>query len=65
MRVLELFSGTGSVGNVCRAREMEVVSLDKDVPADIRCDILDWDVRSYEPKSFDFIWPPLLALSIA
>ena len=41
MRVLELFSGTGSVGNVCRARGMDVVSLDRDMPADIRCDILD------------------------
>ena len=65
MRVLELFSGTGSVGNVCRERGMDVVSLDRDMPADIRCDILDWDFRAYEPKSFDFIWPPLLALSIA
>ncbi len=67
MRVLELFSGTGSVGNVCRARGMDVVSLDRDMPADIRCDILDWDFRSYEPKSFDFIWasPPCTEYSIA
>ena len=67
MRVLELFSGTGSVGNVCRARGMDVVSLDRDMPADIRCDILDWDFRSYEPKSFDFIWasPPCTEYNIA
>ena len=67
MRVLELFSGTGSVGNVCRARGMDVLSLDRDMPADIRCDILDWDFRAYEPKSFDFIWasPPCTEYSIA
>ena len=67
MRVLELFSGTGSVGNVCRARGTDVVSLDRDMPADIRCDILDWDFRSYEPKSFDFIWasPPCTEYNIA
>ena len=48
MRVLELFSGTGSVGSVCRARGMDVVSLDRDMPADIRCEILDWDFRSFD-----------------
>ena len=55
MRVLELFSGTGSVGNVCRARGMDVVSLDRDMPADIRCGILGWHFRVYEPKSFHFV----------
>ena len=43
MRVLELFSGTGSVGNVCKALGMDVVSLARDMPADIRSDIMDWD----------------------
>ena len=67
MRVLELFSGTGSVGNVCRARGMDVVSLDRDMPAAIRCNILDWVFRAYEPKSFDCIWafPPCTEYSIA
>ena len=67
MRVLELFSGTGYVGNVCRARGMDVVSLDRDMPADIRCDILDWGFRAYEPKSFDCVWasPPCTEYSIA
>ena len=39
----------------------------EDMPADIRCDILDWDFRAYEPKSFDFIWasPPCTEYSIA
>jgi hypothetical protein len=36
MRILELFSGTGSVGNVCRELGMEVISLTGDVEADIR-----------------------------
>ena len=67
MRVLELFSGTSSVGNVCSTRGMDVISLDRDMPADIRCDILDWDFMVYEPKSFDFIWasPPCTEYSIA
>ena len=63
MRVLELFSGTGSVGNVCRARGMEVVSLDRDMPADIRCDILDWDFSPTSPSPLTSYGPPLLALS--
>ncbi len=42
MRVLELFSGTGSVGNVSKALGLEVVSLDRDMPADIRSDIVAW-----------------------
>ena len=45
MHVLELFSGMGSVGNVCKAIGMDVVSLDRDMPADIRSDIVDWDYK--------------------
>ena len=33
MRVFELFSGTGSVGDVCKALGMDVVSLDRGMPA--------------------------------
>ena len=56
MRLLELFSGTGSVGEVFRERGWEVISLDRDLPADIRCDIMDWDYRdAYPPGFFDFI----------
>ena len=60
MRVLELFSGTGSVGNVCKRLGCEVVSLDRDMDADIRTDIMDWDYRSYPPGYFDVVWssPP-------
>ena len=59
MRLLELFSGTRSVGKVAEALGYEVVSLDlKD--ADINCDILKWDYTVFEPRHFDVIWasPP-------
>ena len=66
MRVLELFSGTGSVGNVCRRLGCEVTSLDRDMPADIRMDILDWNYALLPPKSFDIIWasPPCTEYSV-
>jgi hypothetical protein len=67
MRVLELFSGTGSVGLVCKRLGCEVTSLDRDMPADIRTDIMDWDYRSLPPRSFDLIWasPPCTEYSVA
>jgi hypothetical protein len=67
MRCLELFAGTGSVGDVFRDAGWEVVSLDRDMPADIQTDILDWDYRSYEPGFFDVIWasPPCTEYSVA
>jgi hypothetical protein len=68
MKVLELFAGTGSVGNVFKEHGWEVVSLDRDLPADISTDIMDWDYRSqFEPGSFDIIWasPPCTEYSIA
>ena len=67
MRVLELFFGTGSVGNVCRRLGCEVTSLDRDMPADIRMDILDWNYASLPPNSIDVIWasPPCTEYSVA
>ena len=66
MKLLELFSGTGSVGRVARRLGWEVVSLDLK-NADISTDILNWDFKTYEPKHFDFIWasPPCTEYSIA
>jgi hypothetical protein len=59
MKVLELFSGTGSVGKVCKELGYEVISLDLK-NADINCNILDWDYTIYPPNYFDIIWasPP-------
>jgi hypothetical protein len=60
VRVLELFAGTQSVGKVARDLSFEVVSLDRDMDADIKTDIMDCDYTQYEPKHFDVIWasPP-------
>ena len=54
MRLLELFSGTGSVGRAFRARGWEVVSLDSDPKASptICADILAWQPEG----SFDMVW---------
>lgn len=68
MKLLELFSGTGSVGNYARILNIDVTSLDRDLPADIQIDIMDWDYRTaYEPHHFDFIWasPPCTEYSVA
>jgi site-specific DNA-cytosine methylase len=64
--VLELFSGTGSVGKVCREKGWEVISLDL-TGADINTDILNWDyVSAYPVGHFDIIWasPPCNTFSI-
>ena len=47
MKILELFSGTGSIGKVAINYGFEVISLDKDMDATIKCDILDWDYKIY------------------
>jgi len=67
MRLLELFSGTQSVGKIARELGWEVVCLDRDMDADIKCDIMDWDYKVYEPGAFDVIWasPPCTEYSRA
>ena len=57
MRMLELFAGTGSVGSVFKDHGWEVISLDRDLPADMNCDILNWDYQNAFPSNhFDFVW---------
>ena len=51
MKLLELFSGTGSVGKVARELGYEVVSLDLK-NADINSDIMKWDYTMLK-KDFD------------
>ena len=63
INVLELFSGTGSVGKICKQLGWNVVSLDLDpsFTADINIDILKWDYKSaFKKGHFDLIWcsPP-------
>ena len=55
MRLLELFSGTGSIGNAFAAHGWDVVSLDKDPKTDATTheDISTWDYTAYLPRHFD------------
>ena len=67
MKLLALFSGTQSVGKVARDLGFDVICLDRDMEADIKCDIMDWDYKVFEPGSFDVIWasPPCTEYSRA
>jgi len=63
-RLLELFSGTHSVGKVAEELGFEVVSLDLK-GADINIDILKWNYKEYPIGYFDIIWssPPCRTFS--
>tara|TARA_R100000664_G_C2743993_1_gene132096 strand:+ start:744 stop:1463 length:720 start_codon:yes stop_codon:yes gene_type:complete len=66
LKVLELFSGTGSVSKVCKELGYECLSIDLYLPADINIDILEWDYKKYPKDSFDIIWasPPCVEYSL-
>ena len=71
MRLLELFSGTQSVGKVAKKKGYEVISLDINdykgkYPPTHKVDILEWDYKQYPSGYFDVIWasPPCLYYSI-
>ena len=57
VKLLELFSGTGSIGKVAKARGWEVVSLDLETKfkPDIKADIMVWDYKVYPVGHFDII----------
>jgi hypothetical protein len=71
MRLLELFSGTGSVGEVFRAAGWETVSVDwrPTGPCDIVADILTLDPAAIDAQygPFDCVWasPPCTEYSVA
>ena len=53
MRLLELFSGTGSMGRAFRERGWDVLSLDIAAGRhQIRMDIMDWDYTMYDKGKF-------------
>jgi site-specific DNA-cytosine methylase len=58
MRILELFSGTGSMGDVFTNQGWEVIGLDASpkAKATICIDIRVWDYTCYPPGHFDVIW---------
>ena len=57
--MLDLYSGTHSVGRVAQELGYNVTSLDLQ-GADIECNVLEWNYTDYEPGYFDIIWasPP-------
>ena len=67
VKVLELFSGTGSVGKVCKQLDWDVVSVDLLLPADHQVDIMEFDYKQYPKDYFDIVWasPPCTQYSIA
>ena len=60
MKLLDLFAGTGSIGNVGKEMGWDVISLDRDMEADIKCDIMEWNYKVYPNTYVDVIWasPP-------
>ena len=60
LNVLELFSGTHSVGKVAKELGWNVISLDNELPADHQIDIFDFDYKQYPKDTFDIVWasPP-------
>ena len=58
MRLLDLFTGTGSVARVAREMGYEVCTLDIDprCKPDICIDVLEFDYQAYPIGYFDVIW---------
>ena len=62
-RMLDLFSGTGSVAEFFQEQGFDTITVDYDpkFQPDIRVDILSWDYTVYPPGHFDIIGccPPM------
>ncbi len=67
MNVLELFSGTGSIGKVCDKLGWNAISVDLELTATHECDIMDFDYKQYPKDYFSVIWasPPCTEYSQA
>ena len=70
MKLLDLFTGTGSIAKVARELGFEVTTLDIDPRCnpDICADVITFDYKChFEPGSFDVIWssPPCQTFSCA
>lgn len=69
MRLLELFSGTGSVRKAVGDRFQEIISIDilQKFNPTVCCDILQWNYKQYPVEYFDVIWasPPCTEYSKA
>ena len=65
MNVLELFSGTKSIGKVCDQLGWNSVSVDMIMEADHKCDIMEFDYKQYPKDYFGICWgsPPCTAYS--
>ena len=66
MNLLEMFSGTGSVGLVAKAIGFNYISMELK-NADINTDILKWDYEQFDRNHCDFVWasPPCTEYSKA
>ena len=65
MNCLELFSGTHSVGKVCKELGWNVISVDNELPATHQEDIMTFDYKQYPQDKFDIVWasPPCNSFS--
>jgi len=56
--LLELFSGTGSIGRAFRAQGWDVISVDIDpkTDADIKTDILQFEASKFLDRKVDVVW---------